>query len=99
MDDKPIRGLEISAVVKMIIGPPNSRVALGIQRPRESAHISPTPVVISPFQQKEIVLRRELTARDSKVAGIGIHFQKVGQKIACNSSKLAKSWAINLTLS
>ena len=80
VDNEPIRGLEIPDVVRKIVGPPNSRVTLGIQRPRQSVHIPPPPVVISPFQQIEIVLRRELTsrdARDSKVAGVGIHFQKV----------------------
>ncbi len=90
VDDQPIKGLEIPAIVRMIVGPPNSRVTLGIQRLRQSAHIPPTPVLSGPFQQKEIVLRRELTARDardSKIAGIGIHFQKVDRNMLANPNK------------
>ena len=82
VDGEPTRGLEISAVVRKIVGPPNARVTLGIRRPRASAHIPPTPVVMAPFQRVEIVLRRgpapqQAAASYSKVAGIGVLFQKV----------------------
>jgi hypothetical protein len=81
VDGVSVRGLEISAVVQKIIGPANSRVTLEIFRPRETAHIPPTPVMIAPFQHQEIVLKRALTAQDnakgSKVAGLGILFHKV----------------------
>jgi hypothetical protein len=79
VDGESVKGLEISAVVRKIIGLPNSRLTLEVYRPRETAHIPPTPVMVPPFQRKEIVLRRKLrdVTRDSKVAGLGILFHKV----------------------
>jgi C-terminal processing protease CtpA/Prc len=81
VDGESVRELEISAVVQKMIGPPNARVTLEIFRPRATAHIPPTPVMISPFNRQEIVLKRELTAQDtargSKIAGLGILFHKV----------------------
>ncbi len=77
VDGESVRGLDISAVVQKIIGPPNSRVILEIFRPQETAHIPPTPVMIAPFQRQEIVLRRKLPAQNAVVAGLGILFHKV----------------------
>jgi len=80
VDGESVRGLEISAVVQKIIGPPNSRVSLEIYRPNETSRISPTPVMVAPFQRMDLTIRRELTpqdkARSSKIAGLGILFHK-----------------------
>ncbi len=81
MDGVSVRGLDIPSVVQKIIGPPNSRVTLEIFRPNDTAFIPPTPVMVAPFERKELIIRRELTsqdiARNSKVAGLGILFHKV----------------------
>ena len=64
----------------MIVGMPNSRVRLEVLRENSAAEIPPTPVMIAPYERKEIVLQRKLglnDPRDSQVAGLGLFFHKV----------------------
>ena len=82
MDKKPVKGLDITAVVKLITGVPNSRVELEIFRSRDALDIHPSPVIVAPFQRKEIVLKRKLDPPNTSVAGLGILFHKVFQALS-----------------
>ena len=80
VDGRSVRGMDISGVVKLILGKPNSRVSLEVYRQNEVVETLPTPVMVAPFSRKEIQLERKLgpnDARNSRVAGVGILFHKV----------------------
>jgi C-terminal processing protease CtpA/Prc len=80
VDGKPVRGLDLSGVVKLILGRPNSRVSLEVYRENQVVETLPTPVMVAPFSRKEIQLERKLgpnESRSSRVAGVGILFHKV----------------------
>ena len=80
VNGKLVRGLDISEVVKLIVGMPNSRVRLEVLRENSAVEIPPTPVMIAPYERKEVVLQRKLgpsDPRDSQIAGLGLLFHKV----------------------